>query len=1326
MKKLYVLSLLLLCAIATKAAPRFVLVDTCPAFTFSPAALPHATAGTAYSQSLSISAAVAPITYSIGTGALPPGYTLNSSTGTISGSYSGIGNYNFTVSAMDANGCPGTQAYTLVIDCRSMTIVPNVDTLPAGHTSVVYSTTIGVSGGVAPFTYAVTSGSLPPGLTLNTSSGLIYGTPTTLGTYTFTIGVVDHNGCSGSIGTGHPYTIVISCSTANMLQPLSAPICLGSMGGATSGYFHANVSGGVFSGTNVDPSSGYFTPTAPGTYNVTYSYTDGAGCVLTGSQSTTVRSAGTVTVTSSPGSAVCSGQPVTLNASYTWGGAISITGPSGSYYSGVPFTPSSTATYTVYASDFTTGCSNSALYTVTVYPRPTVTTSTSAPGNTVCAGSPITLYGSGAYTYSWSGGVTNSVAFVPSASATYTVTGTNTAGCSATATASITVNPQPTVTTASSATDTICPQAPVTLTGGGASTYSWTGGVTNGVAFNPSTTSTYTVTGTSAAGCSATATITVPVKPQVPLTVSSSAPGNSICPGGSVTLTASGAASYSWSGGVTNGLAFNPASTATYTVTATASTGCSKTATISITVNPSPSITASSNAPSNTICSGGAITLSGGGGSTYSWNGGVTNGIAFNPTTSATYTVTGTSASGCQNTATIAVTVRPLPNISAGTSAGSVCAGSAVTLNQSGDASAYSWSGGVTAGTAFVPTATTTYTLTGTQPFPGCTAISTVTVTVNPLPIVTITGASSVCSGGSITLAGNGANSYTWNNGITDNVAFVPTATTTYVITGTDTTTGCSNTASSTVTVNPLPTVVANTTASAVCAGSAVTLTGSGATTYTWNNSVSNGIAFTPAGSGSYIVTGINTGTGCSSTASVTVTVNPLPVVAANASAATVCAGTAVALSGSGAATYNWDHGITDGVAFNASATTTYIVTGTTAAGCSATASVMVTVNPLPSVTANASATSVCEGATVTLTGGGASTYSWDHGVTDGFVFNPSATTTYIVTGTTVAGCSATNSVTITVNPLPSVVANASATAICAGSGLTLSGSGADTYSWDNGITDGITFNPSATQTYMVTGTATSGCTAMDIITVIVNPLPTVVANASATTICEGTTVTLTGSGAAAYTWDHGVTDGLPFSPSATATYIVTGTTAAGCSATNNITVTVNSLPSVEFTAFATPVCISGGIQTLDGGTPAGGVYSGTGVSAGTFDPSAGAGNYLITYNYTAANGCASSDTASITVSLCTGVENLALSDNISVYPNPSNGAFTVVYNNALHADLIIRISDVQGKIVAAETQKDFSGTYTNTFDLSGYSKGLYLLEICSNGQVAHKKFVLQ
>ncbi len=274
-------------------------------------------------------------------------------------------------------------------------------------------------------------------------------------------------------------------------------------------------------------------------------------------------------------------------------------------------------------------------------------------------------------------------------------------------TKTIRVKVKPTVTVNSPA---ICSGQTATLTAGGASTYSWTGGLTGNPATTPALTgtTTYTVTGTTTELCSNTAVATVTVTALPTVTVNSPA----ICAGNTATLTANGATTYTWTGGLSGNPATTPAlnTTTTYTVTGTAS-GCSKTAVATVTVTPSLNVTVNSPA----ICAGSTATLTAGGATTYTWTGGLSGNPATTPAlnTTTTYTVTGTSGS-CTGTAIATVTVTPLPNVTVNSPG--ICAGNTATLTANG-ATTYTWTGGLSGNPATTPAlnSTTTYTVTGTS-----------------------------------------------------------------------------------------------------------------------------------------------------------------------------------------------------------------------------------------------------------------------------------------------------------------------------------------------------------------------------------------------------------------------------------------------------------------------------------------------------------------------------------------------------------------------------------------------------------------------------------
>ncbi|MDF3028688.1 MAG: hypothetical protein K0S23_2995 [Fluviicola sp.] len=434
--------------------------------------------------------------------------------------------------------------------------------------------------------------------------------------------------------------------------------------------------------------------------------------------------------------------------------------------------------------------------------------------------------------------------------------------------------------------------------------------------------------------------------------------------------------------------------------------------------------------------------------------------------------------------------------------------------------SANTSAGGLPAGVStFTMVATTSYESTTCQSLPVSTSVNVI------YPIVDAGPDQTVCSGQPVTLSGSGAQTYTWDNGVTNGVSFTPGATATYTVTGTAAN-GCQDTDDVLVTVNTTIPVSAGQDQT-ICFGDPVILSGSGAQTYVWNNGVTNAVAFNPASTQTYSVTGTDA-FGCEGTDQVTVTVNPLPVVDAGASQA-VCQGESVTLSGSGAQNYTWNSGITNGVPFIAVSTQTYTVTGTDANGCTDTDQVTVTINASPTVNAG-NDQAICAGGSVVLTATGAQTYSWNNGVVNGVSFTPGSTTTYTVTGTAPNGCEDTDQVTVTVNPIPSVNAGANQT-ICAGTQISLNATGASVYSWSNALPNNTGFTPPlGVNTYVVTGTSTAGCQDSDTIVVTVVPVPlAVLGNESPLSGTPGLEVEFNNSSVNANSYDFTFGNGLVF-----------------------------------------------------------------------------------------------------------------------------------------------------------------------------------------------------
>ena len=570
------------------------------------------------------------------------------------------------------------------------------------------------------------------------------------------------------------------------------------------------------------------------------------------------------------------------------------------------------------------------------------------------------------------------------------------------------------------------------------------------------------------------------------------------------------------------------------------------------------------------------------------------------------------------------------------------------------------------------------------------------------------------------------ATSYTWSTtGGLSITAGSGTASVSVVATGTGTISVIANTpcgpspsASYTVlTVYSLPSVTANVDHPSICFGQTITLTGGGASSYTWSNGASDGVAFPPpAGSFTYSVTGTDAHT-CSATASVGVTVNHLPSVTAHIDHSTVCAGQTVTLTGGGASSYTWSNGASDGVAFSPAGSLTYSVTGTDAHTCSATASVGVTVNQLPSVTAHIDHATICAGQTVTLTGGGASSYTWSNGASDGVAFSPAGSLTYSVTGTDGNTCSATASVGVTVNQLPSVTAHVDHATVCAGQTVTLTGGGASSYTWSNGASDGVAFSPAGSLTYSVTGTDANTCSATASVGVTVNQLPSVTAHIDHATVCAGQTVTLTGGGASSYTWSNGASDGVAFSPAGSLTYSVTGTDAHTCSATASVGVTVNQLPSVTATATPSDTLCAGDNITLSGGGASTYAWSGSVVNGTAFAP---ASSLTYTVTGTDANTCSATASVAVVVNQCLGIVDPVQNPyGVMVYPNPSSGAVIVSANKVMSK---ITIYSAEGKLVI-ETSAD---SRSKQIDLSHLAAGSYIVKVTGKDAVVSYSKVIK
>ncbi len=756
-----------------------------------------------------------------------------------------------------------------------------------------------------------------------------------------------------------------------------------------------------------------------------------------------------------------------------------------------------------------------------------------------------------------------------------------------------------------------------------------------------------------------------------------------------ITSPSGGSGSYSYS--INNGSTFQ--SNGTYTgltsgiynvVVVTGGEGCSYSETVTVGASTRELINVGADAA---ICENDNTTITASGNGTIEWFDGLTsigNGtsLSVNPSATTIYDAVLTDVNGCEDTNQVTVTVNQLPTVNASGIA-TVCAGSPTTVSATG-ASSYSWNNGLGNGASQVvsPNATTIYEVTGTDAN-GCVDTDQVTISVNALPNVSAGSNVSICDGASTTLNASGADTYTWDNGLGNGAthSVTPGSTTTYEVTGSDAN-NCINTATVQVTVNAIedPSFTFNDYCEVATSNGPINIVTTGGT-FSFNPAPTDGATIdgtsgeiTDGVTGStYNVEYVTNGT-CpsSSIESVSVQSNDDP----SFNYTDICLGNGVPIEPSNIATSNGTFDFvtvpTDGATINSSTGvisgavqgSSYEVEYTTPTGvCQASSSVTVQVFNAPTVTAVGTQT-ICEQDLVTINATGADSYSWNNGLGAGNVqtVSPSSTTTYEVTGTIANGCTNTDIVTLTVNPLPSVNAG-NDQEVCEDEIVNVSASGANSYSWDNGLGSGAThsFTATSTITYIVTGTDGNNCSNTDEVLITVNTLPTVNAGVDQD-ICSGDQTTITASGANTYSWSNGLGAGAAHnvSPNSTTMYEVTGTDLNGCENIDQITVSVNAIPAIN--AGVDQIVCEGEELTLSASVSGGTISWDNNITDGVpFIAST-----TTTYTATADdNGCTSSDEVLVTVnplplvSIGNDETTCANYDPIQLAGSPSGGNFS-------------------------------------------------------------------
>lgn len=423
---------------------------------------------------------------------------------------------------------------------------------------------------------------------------------------------------------------------------------------------------------------------------------------------------------------------------------------------------------------------------------------------------------------------------------------------------------------------------------------------------------------------------------------------------------------------------------------------------------------------------------------------------------------------------------------------------------------------------------------------------TSITVFIYNLPIPNAGPDQAMCLGDSVTLLGTGSGHFVWSpaNTLSCDTCHQPwanpTITTSYILTFSDSATGCVNRDTTKVTVNPHPAVpvISNIGTIPICPGDSVQLTGTPIAhdSLLWSPSLTLSCdscptpwAF-PTASTTYFLLVSDSTTGCTSLDSFNVPVKPAPIIS-NSGNTAICIGDSTTISGFGQGTSNWSPstGLSCDTCHspiaNPTSTTEYHWTVTDPSSlCSTTDSLQVVVNPLPSITLN-NLDSICMGDSIALNANGTGNYNWTWTPTTGLncptcpnpqAFPTTTTLYHLLITDAVTGCFITDSATVKVNLLPVIKIHSDST-VCFGDSLTILATGGISYTWNgNVIADTFINSPVNDTIYYVIGT-NGICFNYDTakVRVLPNPSPTI----TDTTVCEGEIITLTASGRALIVW---------------------------------------------------------------------------------------------------------------------------------------------------------------------------------------------------------------